>query len=305
MRALILRGTLKTLLASLFIWSSAFAQDEAVSDGKPALARKTFESAVLIDNQTDVVNSPQTLEWNIQHRFGTVSNGASDLWGMFAASNIRLGFSYTPVNRLSLGFGLSKVQVTNPFIDLNAKYKILQQGASGGSPVNLTYFGNAVIDTRAESNFDKEVHRLSYFNQLILSRRFSSKFSAQASFMLSHFNSVDTLFKNNVMGVGLAARYKVSPQSSILLEWTQPITQHPLNEAPAPVGRDVGPKMNLAIGFEVATSSHAFQFFAGTYRDILPQYNLAYNTNTWTRDVDGKSRMSFVFGFNITRLWNF
>ena len=80
------------------------AQDEEEKE-KPRPQRKAFESAVLIDNQSDVVNASKTLEWNIQHRFGTVENGSKDLWGIFAASNIRLGFTYTPIEKLAVGFG--------------------------------------------------------------------------------------------------------------------------------------------------------------------------------------------------------
>ena len=70
------------LLLSLLILFSAGvqAQDEEKEEKeKPRPQRKAFESSVLIDNQSDVVNSSKTLEWNIQHRFGTVENGIGPL----------------------------------------------------------------------------------------------------------------------------------------------------------------------------------------------------------------------------------
>ena len=124
----------------LFSSQMVTAQDESVTDQeeeqneevvekeKPVPQRKAFESAVLIDNQSDVVNTPQTLEWNIQHRFSPVNNGSKDMWGIFGAANLRLGFTYTPIDRLAVGFGLSKIGNilgTNPYIDLDVKYKIL------------------------------------------------------------------------------------------------------------------------------------------------------------------------------------
>ena len=66
----------------LFSGTVVLAQDEEEKE-KPRPERKAFESAVLLDNQTDVINGSKTLEWNIQHRFGTVRNGSSDLWGVF------------------------------------------------------------------------------------------------------------------------------------------------------------------------------------------------------------------------------
>ncbi len=288
-----------------FIANYAIAQDEEESSPRPE--RKAFESAVLLENQTDVVNTKKTLEWNIQHRFGTVTKGSADLYGLFAASNIRLGFSYSVAERLGLGFGLSKINVTNPFIDLNVKYKILQQMRSGWPWVNLTYFGNAAIDTRSDDNFEKGIHRLSYFHELIASRRISYKFSVQAGLQFSHFNAVDTLYENDMFGISVGARYKVSPQTSIIFEWTEPTLEHDHLSTPPDSGfnRDTGPKRNISLGVEIATSSHAFQVFISTYRSILPQYNLHFNTNEFITEVDGKNKLGFLFGFNMTRLWNF
>jgi len=290
--------------AILFLGNMAMAQDEE-GKTKPKPARKAFESAVLLENQTDVINGAKTLEWNIQHRFGTVRNGLSDLFGIFAPSNIRLGFSYSIIDRVNIGFGLSKVVVTNPYVDFNIKGKILQQGREGGSPFNLTFFGNIVIDTRNEDNFATKVHRYSYFSEFILSRRFSKKFSLQLAPQWSHFNAVDTLYSNDVFGIHLGARIKVSSQGSIIFDWTEPFNKHSVNDAAEPYNRDAGPYRNISFGYEVATSAHAFQFFFSVYGDILPQFNLAYNSNEFIKDVDGSNKPSFRIGFNMTRLWGF
>jgi hypothetical protein len=267
---------------------NAEAQDEEEKE-KPRPQRKAFESAVLIDNQSDVVNASNTLEWNIQHRFGTVENGSSDLYGIFAASNIRLGFSYTPVEHLAIGFGASKIgnrTGTNPFIDLDIKYKILQQTRENEMPINLTLYADMGIDTREKSNFVESAHRVSYFAQLIASRRISKKFSVQGTFMMSHFNAVDSLYSNDIFAIGLGARYKVSSQGSILLEWTEPLTEHDINN---PVHGDltkrVGPFRNIAIAYEIATSAHAFQITFGVYRDLVQQYNLHYNNAYTAQDL--------------------
>ena len=308
-------NTMKTITYFLFsllilISTGVQAQDEEEKE-KPRPQRKAFESSVLIDNQSDVVNSSKTLEWNIQHRFGTVENGSKDLYGMFAASNIRLGFSYTPIERLAIGFGLSKIAVTNPYIDLNVKYKILQQTRENEMPVNLTFFGSTAIDTRNESNFDESLHRLSYFGELIMSRRISKKFSVQGTVMMSHFNAVDSLYTNDIFGIGLGARYKVSSQGSILFEWTEPLTEHAIND---PVHGDLtrakGPYRNIAIAFEIATSAHAFQITFGIYRDLLQQYNLAYNDTRTAQDLFNANdnswyKFQYAIGFNMTRLWGF
>ena len=295
------------LTAGLFIFSISTTNAQDEEEG-PKPERKAFESAVLLENQTDVINTKNTLEWNIQHRFGAVSNGISDFYGLWAASNIRLGFSYTLTDRLGIGFGLTKIGEfggTNPFIDLNVKYKILEQMRSGWPWVNLTYYGNAAIDTRNGDNFDKGAHRMSYFHEGIMSRRITYKLSAQVSLQYSHFNAVDTLYENDMFGISVGARYKISPQTSIIFEWTEPTLEHDHAYATGDFKRDTGPNRNVSLGIEIATSAHAFQIFVSTYRSILPQYNLHYNTNEWIREINGENKLSFLVGFNMTRLWNF
>jgi len=303
------------IISLLVVFTSVVqAQDEEEQKEKPKPQRKAFESAVLIDNQSDVVNSSKTLEWNIQHRFGTVQNGAKDLYGMFAASNIRLGFSFTPVEKLAVGFGASKIgnrTGTNPFIDLNVKYKILTQTRENEMPINLTVFGTMGIDTRNESNFDEGVHRVSYFGELIMSRRISKKFSVQGTAMMSHFNAVDSLYSNDIFGIGLGARFKVSSQGSILFEWTEPLTQHDINSAVhGDLMKRVGPFRNIAIAYEIATSAHAFQITFGVYRDLAQQYNLHYNSTYTAQDLFNSNnndwyKFQYAIGFNMTRLWGF
>jgi len=47
-----------------------------------------------------------------------------------------------------------------------------------------------------------------------------------------------------------------------------------------------------AIGFEIATATHAFQLFAGNYQHLVAQKNYVMNTNKF--DTDG-----VVIGFNV------
>ena len=55
---------------------------------------------------------------------------------------------------------------------------------------------------------------------------------------------------------------------------------------------------NFGIGYEVATSTHAFQIFVTTANGIVPQDIYMYNTSEFDKS-------EIRFGFNITRLWNF
>ena len=285
------------LLILVLINNNLFAQDSSTvmaPNLKVKPVKNTFESVWLMDNQTVMVPIKGTLEFDIQHRFGTVNNGVKDLYGLFAPSNIRLGINYAPIKNLFAGIGITKERMQ---FDINAKYAILKQ-APKKTPVSVTYFTNMVIDCRDKSNFTYNAHRFSYFNQLIVARKINKKFSAEASTSFSWFNNIEgyvnskgeisNKMNNGHLAFSLLGRYKVSAKSAVILGYDQPLTQHPTNN----------PHPNICFGFETNTSSHAFQVFAGNYGNIVPQSNNMFNQNDFTKS-------QYVIGFNITRLWNF
>lgn len=310
-----MRKNLGVLVLVMMYSISLVAQDsdEIVEVSKPV--KNTFGSIFIIDNQTVMVPYKNTLEFDIQHRFGLVENGYEDFWGLYAPSNIRLGFGYVPVNNLMVGFGLTKQNLT---WDFNAKYAILKQMTGGGSPVSLTYFGNAAMDTRKEELFPnppefKSTERWSFFHQLIVARKISEKLSVQVAGSVSHFNAVYPTvdaetgavqeLSNDHWAVAFSARYKISGATSFLLNYDQPLTTHMSSDD---TSSETEPKPNLSFGLEFTTSAHEFQVFFGNYGSIVPQLNNAYNTawgfgNTKFSKWDPEWRI----GFNMTRLWSY
>ncbi len=300
---------------SILQWTGIQAQEvEQPVESKPV--KNTFSSIWIIDNQTVMVPYKGTFEFDIQHRFGLVYNGFEDLWGLYAPSNIRLGFSYVPVDKLMVGFGLTKNNLT---WDFNAKYAILKQMSSGGSPVSLTYYGNTAIDTRDKSYFANAndlafTDRMSFFHQLMVARKISDKLSLQLAGSLSHFNAVYPTenpsdgslqeLENDNFSIALSARYKISNAMNILVNYDQPLTTRPSSDPEKPDTKD--PKPNLSLGIEINSSAHQFQIFVGNYNSLIPQINNAYNTN-WGF---GDKKFSlwdpeWLIGFNITRLWSY
>jgi hypothetical protein len=269
------------------------------SDSVQAKVRKpvksTFESNWIQDNQSVMIPIKGTLEMDIQHRFGTVNNGYKDFIGIYAPSNIRIGFSYVVINNLQGGFGFTKDRMQ---WDFNVKYALLKQTRPMGIPVSITYFGNAVVDTRPKENFVTNGDRLSYFHQLIIAMKITDAFSVQAAPSLSHYNNVEGYLDeygkiqkkmlNDHWAIACMGRYKVSSKLNVLVNYDQPLTQHPFNN----------PHPNISFGIEIVTSSHAFQIFMGNYHGIVPQSNNFFNQNDYTKG-------QFLIGFNITKLWNF
>ncbi len=158
-------------------------------------------------------------------------------------------------------------------------------------PVALTYYGNVVLDARDKEVFGegyKFTHRLSYFNQLIVGRKFTDKISVQAAGGFAHFNSVDSVNFNDYFGFSVGGRYKFYNEISFIAEYDHSLPVTSLikccqNE----------PKPSLAFGFEFGTGTHAFQVFAAQYKNIINQKNIGYNFN-YLPDGD------WLLGFNIT-----
>ncbi|MEO8148903.1 MAG: DUF5777 family beta-barrel protein [Bacteroidia bacterium] len=272
------------------------AQDTtATAKAKIEPVKNTFGDIMLIDNPTVMVPRKNTFEFAIQHRFGIVNNGYKDFYGLFAPANMRLGFYYVPANNLMVGFGLCKERM---IWDGDVSYAIMRQSKKGSWPVSITYYGNVAVDSRDKENFVSTADRFSYFNQLMVARKITEKFSAQASVSLSYFNNVEGYYDaegnispkmhNEHLAMSFLGRYKLTETLAVIVDYDQPLTQHPMNN----------PHPNIAFGLDIGTSSHSFQIFAGNFSYITPQVNNMYNQIDYTKG-------QFLIGFNITRNWNF
>ncbi|HNY00974.1 MAG TPA: DUF5777 family beta-barrel protein [Bacteroidales bacterium] len=143
----------------------------------------------------------------------------------------------------------------------------------------------------------KASYRFSYFAEIMFSRRFCKEFSAQLGISWVHYNLVDQAEMDynhangmkhdniNISGIG---RIKISPQTSIMLSYSQPVFTY-LNTTPWP---------NAGLGVEISTSTHAFQIFVTSANGLVPQETVMYNYNNPYNGF-------ILFGFNITRLWTF
>jgi hypothetical protein len=319
-RPLILYSYLIALL--LLANNTSFAQDdsaqtvtqtEAPTAVKHKPVKNTFRSVWIIDDQTVMVPIKGTFEADIQHRFGSVENGVKDLFGLYASANMRIGLSYAPVNNLSLGFGATRNN-GNMLLDGSAKYAIIKQ-TKEKYPVSITYYGNIGYTTKedpAHFLYNYQSQRWSFFNELIIARKVTDKFSVQVAAGIAHQNSVpgyyaqkDTVTfvykeqKFDLFTASVSARYVLSEVTSIIVDYNQPLTRFPTDN----------PHPNLAFGFEFNTSGHTFQLFVGNYSLLNPQQNSLYNTNNpfGFKQSDGTKVKGgqYLIGFNITRVWNY
>lgn len=275
------------LFAFLMLPFVSFAQDDETEkvEVKEKLERSAFESSSIIDNPTNVLFNKNAMEVQMAHRFGLINGGTNDMAGFWAPSNIRIGLSYAIHERLTIGYGTTKF---NRLQDFNWKVSLLRQTRSNSMPISVSYYGNFTVDARSKENFNMIQDRYSFFNQLIIAKRFSSNLSLQIAPSVSHYNLVDETMQNDMVSVAFGGRYKISPQTALLFDYSQPITQFDSNQ----------PKPGVSLGVEFATSAHAFQILLSNYNGLVPQKNYMYNTNDFFKG-------DFLIGFNITRIYNF
>lgn len=293
------------IISGIVFCNSSYAQEEETD--RPV--SNPFESGILIDAQTTVIPDARTLEFIIQHKFGNMDNGTSDLWGIYApGANVRLALNYVPVKNLQIGIGQTK---KNMYTDFNAKWTIFQQTEKNTIPVSVALYGSMAIDGRKVSTFGtKKVvaskadaygknivlsDRFAYFSQLIVGRKFGDNFSLQAGASFTHYNMAEWDYNHDIIGAHVSGRLKFSPSSSLIFTYDHPLKIKDISEQWT---WDTHPKPNLAVGVEIFTYTHAFQIYVGTADGIIPQDIMMYNQRDWKDN-------GLAIGFTITRLWMF
>jgi hypothetical protein len=270
--------------------TSLFAQQDSLKQVSSKPVRFTFGTTTLIDMNTTETPYKGGLQMEIHHRFSLIEN-YHNLFGIYGSANTRIGLNYGITDRLMVGAGTTK---DNKLQDVQWKYAILQQTEDNKIPVSLSYYGNVVLDLRKEEAFGptesfREIHRLSYFTQLIVARKINNMFSVEIAPSLAYFNSVQenadstSGYKNLNVGISAGARANLFGSHSVILEYDQLLTKQNLPDQPKP---------NLSLGWEISTATHTFQIFVANYNQIINQRNLVFNTNDWRES-------EWLVGFNI------
>jgi hypothetical protein len=270
--------------------TSLFAQVDSLKQVPSKPVRFTFGTITLIDNNTVETIYKGGLEMQISHRFSQIEN-YHNLFGIYGSANTRIGLNYGITDRLMIGIGTTKDYQLQ---DIQWKYLILRQTVDNSMPVSLSYYGNFVMDLRTEDAFGpterfRQIHRLSYFTQIIVARKINNMFSVQIAPSVAYFNSVpqniDSTagYKNLNIGLSAGARANLFGSHSVILEYDQLLTKQNIA---------VQPKPNLSLGWEIGTATHSFQIFVANYNQIINQRNLVFNTNDFKKG-------EYLIGFNI------
>lgn len=256
----------------------------AAQDSEKVEAYSTFGSNRIGLTQSAETYQKGILTFDIQHQFGALNTGISELFGLDQATT-RLGFGYGITDWLSLGIGRTALFKT---YNGSMKIKILHQKTGSGIPLTLTYYGNISAYTTEWNRDDIAYfvsHRFSYVNQLLIAKKFNDKLSVQISPTHIHRNFVLSKEEDNdVFDVGFAARYLIADKFGLSVDYHYVLSEHTAQNY----------NNSLSIGLNILTAGHVFHLFVSNSSAMLTDQFVPTTQGNW---LDG----DIHFGFTIAR----
>lgn len=294
---MIMKKILYTAFAILGNASLFFAQSPddllnmVAEKPKKEYTTATFKTTRLINFHTVEVLSKRSLDFRIMHRFGDINSGAYNAWGIDGGANIRLSLEYCHGTRLMVGVGrTSSKKIGDAFV----KYRLLKQTNGNEMPVSVTLFSsvyhtfmqNVIID--GVNKYQSIPDRLSYCNQIMVARKFNSRFSFQLTAAMVHVNLVEKIFdKNDCFVIGGVTRYKFAKRQAITLEYGYRINKYSKDKYYDSFG----------IGYDLETGGHVFQIHLTNSFGLTEDQYFMYTNTSW-------ENWGVRLGFNISRVFS-
>ena len=271
------------MLSSIF----AKAQNDLLSllgSDEPMYITSTFKGKKIVNGQSVELTSKGVLQFQIQHRFGTLNSGFYNLFGL-DNSQIRLGFDYGIKDWMSVGVGRSSALKT---IDASIKIRLKRQSnIDKNFPFTIATNSAVFIKQYRWIEMEEESfvfsNQLSYAHQLLIARKINRDLSIQISPTFVHYNLVKYGEKNDRISLGFGARQKLNSRISVNAEYFM--------QTKAKLNNDV-----LSFGFDIETGGHVFQLHLSNSPAMIEPAFIHETIEDWE---DG----DIYFGFNISRVF--
>ena len=276
------------LFLCLFIGFFGSSQEDLLKEidtiNAEELYQPSFKALQVVTSQSTKIPSKKEFYFVVSHRFGDVSEGFQNFFGLDQATT-KIGGIYGITDAISLSISRHTYQKT---YEVGAKYRILKQSKSQQSLIDIVGYNVIAVN----SELDKDVYpklqfsdRLTYTNQILLSRRFSDDFSLQITPSFVHKNLInDDIESENNFLVGIGGRYKISKRLSINAEYFNNFNKKDFYINP------------LSLGLDIETGGHVFQLL---FSNSQPNTEAGYLTNGLGDWAKGK----VYFGFNLYRVF--
>lgn len=229
---------------------------------------------------------PGVLDFRILHRFGSVSSGFYNFFGLDALANVRIGFDYGITDNLMAGIGRSSF---NKELDGFMKYRLIHQSTGPeASPISFIAIAGVTSTMLKWSDPTRQNYfssRLAYYAQVIIGRKFSRALTLQFMPSIVHRNLVPTKNDpNDLFAAGMGGRIKLSRRISFNADYHYVINQN----------KAAGFYNPLSVGFDIETGGHVFQLHFTNSKGMNERAFLAATQYRW-------SKGGIFFGFNISR----
>jgi len=251
------------------------------------IAEAAFKGLKIVNFESTKMVHRREFYFVVSHRFGSISNGFDDFFGLDAA-NTRLHFLYG----ISDGFNVAVSRNSfNKTYDLSIKYRLLQQ--QEGVPVTFVGYSQLAVNTLLEEALIARPvtfsDRVSVTQQLLISRKVTENLSLELMPTYFYEGYVDYAPQDNSQfALGIGGRYKLSKRLSLNVDYGW----HLNRAAGSPF---VNP---LSVGIDIETGGHVFQLH---FTNAQPTFESGYLGNAVGNWGDGV----IYFGFNLSRVFNF
>mgnify|MGYP002713099413 CR=1 FL=1 len=264
---------------------------------KNTTKERTFKFTQLINAQSTEVLPKGSSEFTIQHRFGAFQlnhSAIESFAGLDLTANIRFAYAKAISNNLMVEVGRTKHYKT---YDIGLKFAIIRQYINQKFPVNISFYSNTSIATEKfsaidngstfedGSNFEyKNIHRITYNNQVIFSKKLTNYLSLNIATAFVWRNLVNPNKGNLEILIPINAYFKASGKSAFITE-IQPKLKTSYKNTPA----------SVAYQFS-STGAHCFTLLVSNSSYVLTQ-NITSNAVYDFRDN------YILIGFNIKRIF--
>ncbi|HTG64932.1 MAG TPA: DUF5777 family beta-barrel protein, partial [Flavobacterium sp.] len=264
----------KLILLLLLLPLASFSQDDLLNgidtiSGKEKVSA-AFKGLKIVNLESTKLAAKGDLYFIVAHRFGSVKDGFEGFFGLDNA-NTQLKFVYGLTDWWTISGARSELAY-----DFSTKYTLFNQ-TTDGFPVSIAGFTSlAINNTLKESLYPKLTfdNRLTYVQQLLISRKYSEKLSLEIAPTIFHENFVDNPQQDNTQyAIGIGGRYKLSKRWSLNIDYAA----H-LNRASNSLYKNP-----LSVGFDLDTGGHVFQMHFTSSQGIHEAGFLGQTTGDWTK----------------------
>jgi hypothetical protein len=276
----------------LFAFTIANAQDDLMNELDSGVKSKQNVTSIFKGLQICNLQStklPAKNEWYflVSHRFGDVTNGLDNFFGLDAAYT-KIGGIYGVTNWWSVGFSR---HTYNKTYELASKLKLANQ-QENGFPVTIALYNTMDVNSALKKEVDPELkfnNRLAFSSQLLISKKINESLSLEIAPIYVHKNLYEPTEENkDQFLVACGGRVKVSKRISINMDYAARVNQY----------KDTPYHNPLSIGMDIDTGGHIFQML---FSNSQAMNDVAYLTNglgTWNGPTKG-----IFFGFNLYRVF--